>query len=452
MREWEARPLCLALVGYAIGLSLDAGFWVPLAVAGLLLLLARWRSRVVVAAAFLIGCLVSPDLDQPMVIDDQPYHGRADILSVPERRGDRLVAIAEVDGGRLLISVPADSGLGMGDKVEVRGQIEPLRDGASRSRGVTGVLSTVGELHSIESGSPIWQLGMRVRDGFVATTRRLLSPEAAAISDALCFNVTGGLDEEFYNDLRRTGTTHIISTSGVHVIITAGLFLFLLRQLPIPRHWQLVALVLLLLIYAGAAGFRPPIVRAVVMAAIGLSAYLFRREGDGLSAWAAAGLTFLILDPYTISDIGFLLSMAAAGGLVMGMGRYEPYEWRGLTWLWKPIQVSLVAWLATLPLVAYFFGSISLISIPANLVIELPVTVIIWCALLSWMLSGLLPWVAAGAMTQLVEAAAEFLAKSVRLLSDFDYAAINVPYFSSYWLLPIYIALLMMWRPSERKA
>ncbi len=452
MREWEARPLCLALAGLAIGLSIGVTWWHAAFVIPLLFLCLAWRSRWIIAGSFLLGVILHPNLNPPLIYEDKPFAGVVDILSVPVNTAKGRVCLVEGEGRRLLLYSSRSMQIGMGDKISLRGIIEPLRDGVVPSRGAIGALRPVGDVVILEAGSPIWKLGMLIRDGFVATTAVHLDEKTAGVVDALCFNVTTGLDEDLYTALRRTGTTHIISTSGLHVIITAGLLLFLLRQLPIPRHWQLVALLLLLLLYAGAAGFRPPIVRAVVMAAIGLSAYMMRREGDGLSAWAAAGLVYLILDPYTIADLGFILSMLAAGGLVLFMGNWDPHDWGWKKWLMKSVQVSFVAWAATLPLILWVFGEASLISILANLLIEVPVTLIIWASLLAWMVSGAFPSLAVGMLLQVVTPLTNGMVATVEWLASLPWASISLPAFSAYWLVPVYIGLLLIWRPHVRKA
>ena len=452
MREWELRPLCLALAGLVIGLSLGGAWWHALFLVPLLVLCGSWRSRWVLTGAFLVGVVLHPELNLPLVYEDKPFRGTVDVISVPQNTKTGRASIVSTDVGRLLMYSPRSSQIGMGDKLSLRGMIQPLRDGVVPIRGVVGALRPVGDMTTLEFGSPIWKLGMQIRDGFVATTSARLDETTAGVIDALCFNVTTGLDEDLYEDLRRTGTTHIISTSGVHVIITAGLFIFLLRQLPIPRHWQLALLVLLLLLYAGAAGFRPPIVRAVLMACVGLGSYLVRRDGDGLSAWAGAGLVYLILDPYTVADLSFILSMLAAGGLVLFMGRWEPHEWGWKTWLVKSIQVSFVAWVATLPVLVWVMGDVSLVSVLANLIIDIPVTLIIWSALLAWIISGLFPALAAGVLTEVTTPLANAMLAVVDGMAAWPWASVALPPFSAYWLVPVYAGLLFIWRPNVRKA
>ena len=98
------------------------------------------------------------------------------------------------------------------------------------------------------------------------------------------FQLTSGLDSDDWHELRASGTTHIVSTSGLHVLIAGFALLFLLTKSDLPRPLQIVLLLVCLLLYGGAAGLRPPIIRAIVMIGVALSAYLFRKGVDLISA------------------------------------------------------------------------------------------------------------------------------------------------------------------------
>ena len=451
MREWESRPICLGFAAVALGLSVLVSWWHLLFLIPLLYFMQKKRSRLILLIGAGVGVLLSPP-QTDLILSNSTFDGVVDVISVPmDGKKDRS-AIVDSKGVRYVMRLEFNSPVCMGDRIRLKGQLSPILPGSYPTRGVVGVLRPLGRVEVLSSGSPIWKLGMKIRESFVRMVDRSIPDTGAEIANALCFNVTSGLTSEDYDNLQKTGTTHVISTSGMHVVITAAMLLFLMSLVPIPRALQLAIVIVFLLVYAGAAGFRPPIVRAVVMTSVGLVAYLGAKEPDGLSAWAAAGLTNLILDPYTITDVGFILSMAASGSLMLFMGHVEVHEWKWTDWLKGLARASLVVTLICAPLVAYYFGRVSLVGILANLIIEPMVTIVVWGALTAWLLSGILPFLSVGLLSEVVGPTSVGIDRVLAHMASWPMASIDTPTFSAYWLTLFYAAVLMIWRPSVRQA
>lgn len=287
---------------------------------------------------------------------------------------------------------------------------------------------------------------------FTEFSDRSLGRERSAILQALSFNVVHGLDEEFRRNLQRTGTIHIVSASGAHVMILAGALALLFRGIPIMRHWQLLAMLAILCLYAAAAGFEPPIIRAIVMSALGFGAYLFAKEPDMLSAVSIALIGQVLWNPASIYDIGVQLSfvtVTAFGMFLTGLaGSRGPIGWIGLA-----LKASFIASLATAPLTAYYFGQVSITSVLANLLIAGLVTPILIVSLGCFVASALLPAAIVGAlMSATVAPWLEALRAIVDRIGSWEFSAVPVPGFSAYWLLVWYGLAIVLWRPRARMA
>lgn len=451
-RELEFRPLVLALAGLLLGMSLPYAWWHPLAAIPLVLWLQRKSSRVIVVASVVLGLWLAPPVRPAYIFDRASFVGEVDVLSVPITGRTYMTAIGMADGKRYVLRLAKSADVSMGDRIEIRAQVMPLPEGGGYVRGAIGSLRPVGKINVLSRGSPWWRWGLVIRRSFSGFIHAHMADRPAGIVDALCFNTTADLTSDDYTALRRTGTTHIISTSGIHVVITAWMMFTLLRHLPIPRHYQIGILIALLLVYAGAAGFRPPIVRAVVMSMVALSAYLAMREADGLSALAIAAIGYLILEPTTIMDIGFFLSVTAVAGLVMFTPVPDPGRFRLSEWIKSAVIGSFVASVATAPIIAYFFGEVALISVLANMLILPMVNVAIVAALLAWLTSSVFPPLAVGLLAGPVTWCAEGLLATVHSLSAWPGASIALPAFSPYWMIPIYAGFVLLWRPHVRPA
>ena len=213
-----------------------------------------------------------------------------------------------------------------------------------------------------------------------------LFPTSAALVRALVLGDRSLLDEEFRESLNRTGTAHLISISGLHVTVLAGL-LSLVLGLFMRRDRANLLAVLLLIPYGAMIGFNAPFVRALIMFALVCFAPIVGHPSDSVTRLAVALVGYLAIKPLAVGDAGFVLSFSASAGILLlmppimnlvgitGLGRIrEKATGRrrvllNLAYYFPSLLcASLAAQLATLPAVVAFFGVQPLLSLPFNLV------------------------------------------------------------------------------------
>ncbi len=256
----------------------------------------------------------------------------------------------------------------------------------------------------------VWR--QRVRDGLA---RRLPAGPALGLISALSIGDRSRIPRPLWRVLQRTGTSHLVAISGLHVGLVAGLALFLVRalwcrlgslalRLPAPAAGALAAIAWAL-VYAALAGFSVPTQRALVMVTVGLGALLLRRRTQPFRALSTALLAVVLLDPFCVLAAGFWLSFGAVGLLVYTLAyRTIPSP----AWLrWSRVQLYIAVGLA--PLVIGWFQQASLVSPLVNLVavpwltlVLVPLSLV--CALL--LLAG------AGALAAPLLAVAQILAQA----------------------------------------
>ena len=122
------------------------------------------------------------------------------------------------------------------------------------------------------------------------------------------------------------------------------------------------------------AGASPSILRAAVMASVVLLARESGRSGSAATGLALTVAGMILVDPATVNDVGFQLSVAATAGLLVWSARVGAWfdahlPRRTPAWLRESLAVSMAAQAATLPLILFHFGSLSLVSPLANLLI-----------------------------------------------------------------------------------
>jgi competence protein ComEC len=171
----------------------------------------------------------------------------------------------------------------------------------------------------------------------------------------------------------RAGLVHMLSVSGLHVAVIALALELLASALRLPPRPARVATLIVLAAYVAGIGAPPPAVRAAVMLGLLLASRMLQRPTSSWAVLAVGGMAPLV-DPRTVLDLGWQLSVAGTVALVAGgslAGRTVPKRWRGARRaLVRAALVSVVATVVTAPLVAWSFGRIALLGPLTNLLAD----------------------------------------------------------------------------------
>lgn len=239
-------------------------------------------------------------------------------------------------------------------------------------------------------------------------------PERVAVVHALLLGLRQQLSPSLRDAFAITGTLHVMAISGLHIGVMTGIFIFALKCAGVSRGMWFFFLAPLSIAYTLATGARPSAVRACIMALAYWSALPLRRRPDAPSALALAALIVLVHDPRQLATPGFLFSFVLVAGLLVffkplharltrplrARRAYElpapPPRLRrelelaayGLAAL---VSVSIIAWFMAAPLSGYFFGNLSLISLPANLLVVPLVFLIVVTGCLSLVTGSVIP-------------------------------------------------------------
>jgi competence protein ComEC len=276
-----------------------------------------------------------------------------------------------------------------GDRVRITGWLETppefedfsYRDYLAR----LGVYSQVREARMVflaeRQGSALWQALFDIKARALTVLAQIFPEPHAALLQGILLGVEANIPADIKTQFSLTGTSHVIAISGFNVSILVALFMALAGRWLGERRGALVALAAVA-VYTVLVGASASVVRAAFMGGLSVVAARLGRRSPGLNALSAAAIAMTALNPLTLWDVGFQLSAAATLGLILYADPFQAAAQRGLARFLPAPQatrlahfcsdaflLTLAAQITTLPLIAFYFKQLSLISLLANLVI-----------------------------------------------------------------------------------
>ena len=226
--------------------------------------------------------------------------------------------------------------------------------------------------------------------------RALPAPHSSLLVGIL-LGVKNQLPQEFTQNLRKTGTIHIVVASGYNLSVIAGLLMALLLRIASRRKAALLA-ILGIWVYAMMVGLEAPIVRAAIMTSLAFLAQILGREKDASLGLLLAAMVMLLISPLILFDIGFQLSFMATAGILLISPRLTGKAFE-LPLVGQDLKTTLAAQLAVLPILLANFGECNWLSPFINALI-LPVVplimflglLIIFSSLISRLLALVIAW------------------------------------------------------------
>ncbi len=186
----------------------------------------------------------------------------------------------------------------------------------------------------------------------------------ASYAAALIFGERSLISEEVDQSYKQLGVVHLLAISGLHVGIIVGSVFFLCIWVGMTRETVFWTLLFLLPIYTVLSGGNPPVIRAVIMAILLLSANKWRLKLSTLDIFSLSFMLFLLFDPLLIYHIGFQLSFSVSFALTVSSAYFLQQKNHVIL---QMLNISLISMLSSLPILSYHFYEFSLISIAANL-------------------------------------------------------------------------------------
>ncbi|MDE2018821.1 MAG: ComEC/Rec2 family competence protein [Patescibacteria group bacterium] len=272
--------------------------------------------------------------------------------------------------GMLAVFASASDTFHYGDLIEAKGPIQPGRMPGGRP----AVFSKAVVVFGAHQGFWLREKMIAFKEAIEAEFREFLSVDAAALLGGMTFGGTSGMSKGFKDEMAASGTSYVASMYGAKIFYLAWAIEQSLKRRLMRRTRFFVAAAAVIL-FVAMAGASLVVVRAALIAFLGLLAKEIGRRLSKRNALAVIGAGMAIFDPTIIIQPVFTLSfLSVAGILYLDQPLRIFLGWRGkgggfLKWR-ESVIIAAAVLLAIIPvLVAGSGQEFSLAIFPSNALI-----------------------------------------------------------------------------------
>lgn len=372
--------------------------WVSVAVLilGIVLLLSYSRGLLYIIS-FCCGYLLSilssapyvavPELDNTVMAIAVDRSGKGEILAYQDNNGQwcecsNKVIINGIDSIEY-------------SNVQLRGTLKSLRPEANeyhrimQNYGFEGIVNTSQLLVASEPSTPF---PSRINQRAYENLQRLsLRKEAFASAAAMALDRPQLLDKEITQAYAQSGAAHILALSGLHLGIVLLIVAASTQIWSLAYGGHIAATIFSLCavwLFALMTGMSDSVMRAVWMFTIFQLTTSVSRNYSSLNSLVLTAVIMFAIDPAVIYAPSFQLSFVAVFAIIFVGGALVRLTRRHKFWhdyLVGSVIIATVATVATAPLIAYYFGYISLLS-PIITIFIIPLLIVIILASIVWVL------------------------------------------------------------------
>ena len=216
--------------------------------------------------------------------------------------------------------------LSVGDVLECEGTVTPLYsykitsgDSYDAAKGASAIVSEVHDLKVTKETNSIYKSLSIISSYIQSKISSACESDGGDFIVSLILGNKYALDSNIRADFKVLGISHILAISGMHISILMFGIQYILSTFNFKKWLRIVITIAFTFLYVGISGFAASALRAAFMLCVVSLAKLSRRDNDSYTSLALAIGTIIILQPYSVYDLGLWLSFLATLGILVAL-------------------------------------------------------------------------------------------------------------------------------------
>ena len=226
----------------------------------------------------------------------------------------------------------------------------------------------------------------KVKNKIIKNINNKFPEETRGVVLGILLGDKSSIEEDVRQNFADSSLSHILAVSGTHISYVVICISVLFKKLKLNKNIRKVLTSLVLFMYLYLVDFSASATRAVIMSNIVILQMLFYRKQDTITTIAFSSIIILINNPYAILNIGFLLSYGGTIGIILFVNKIsieskEDFFQRFKSYLKDICIVTISAQTIIMPIIIYYFNTISFTFIISNIIASLIIGPIIMIGL-----------------------------------------------------------------------
>lgn len=228
------------------------------------------------------------------------------------------------------------------------------------------------EIISHDNSNIILRKIYKLRNLMKTKIEKLLPKETSGLCLGMLIGETSGIEENMQENFRDSNLSHILAVSGANVSYIIVSITYIFNKMYLRKRLSKIISIILLILFMLLTGCTSSVNRTCIMAILMLIAELLYRKSDVYNNLAISALILLIINPYSLLDIGFQLSYMGTIGIVFlhdKIGNFIKINNKIVKYFFEMIAVTTCANLAIIPIMMFHFNTISLTFYFSNIIV-----------------------------------------------------------------------------------
>lgn len=202
---------------------------------------------------------------------------------------------------------------------------------------------------------------------------QIMPENSANICSALILGDKSNISEETINNFSICNLSHILAISGMHMTYIILFFSYILCAC--KKSQKNIVMLIIISIFCNLVGNSESIVRATIMTVLYILAELLNRKSDSLTNLSIASLIILVINPYSILNLSFLLSLGGTLGILLFYNIIIKFFYyikilnknKFTKYIQQSISLSISANIVIFPIIVIYYHKFSYIFIISNI-------------------------------------------------------------------------------------